>query len=152
MAIETVVWYNPSYTLPIYLVIKRKRYIENGDVGDKFDMRIADRDRQEEKGGKGPYNYTHESVLIAQRVCEWQELEDIVKAYAAHSRDREDVHRFTHPQDGGEWEDDDEVVLRVFLRLDAARDFITNDEYVQSRPWVPDYEGEIDIEDYEGNG
>lgn len=151
MAIETVTQYNPSYTLPLYIVIKRANRAENGDVGDKFDIRIEDKERQDEKGGKGPYNYMHESILIAQRICKWRELKDITKAYLAHSRDREDVHSFTHPSEDGEWKEDDEVMLRVFIRLDAARDFIINDEYVQNKSWIPDYRGEIDIEDYEGN-
>lgn len=146
MAIDSVELYNPKMGMPLYTCI-RKEGFNDFKVGDKYDIRIVDRPRQEEKDGRGEYNYMHECILIAKRECTWGELEDITKAFNAKARDRDEVLERTAPGDTKNLEDDDNVILAVYLRLDKAREFIMSDDEVVDPPWM-----DLDIEDYEGNG
>lgn len=152
MGIDTVQLYNPKMTLPVYTQIALPKH-NDYTVGDKYDIRIKDEDRQDEKEGMGEFNYIHECLLISKRECTWEELPDILKAFDGKSRDKDLVHGHTHPVKGTEWEDDDELVFLIYLRLDKAKEFILNDDEVVIPPWSDDKtKGGLTVEDYEGNG
>lgn len=152
MAIDTVQLYNPKMTLPIYTQIALPKH-NDYTVGDKYDMRIMDKERQQDKGGSGDYSYIHECLLIAKRKCTWGDLPDILKAFDGKAREKKLVHGHTHPLTGTMWEDEDDLIFLVYLRLDKAKEFILNDDEVVLPPWSEEKtEGDLTVEDYEGNG
>lgn len=154
MTIHTSIGYYPKMTLPIYTVIKRPKY-SGLEVGDKADVRVDDYDRQSDKEGRGDYNYIHEALVVGKRESTWSELEDMLKAFDANAQKREKVNRRLHPgdttMDEVGWADDDDVVVFFLLRLDAARDFILDNEVAYPQCSEDDL-GELSFEDYEGNG
>ena len=124
MAIETIQDYNQKYQLPVYTEVALPEH-NDYELGEKYDIRVEDSERQKEKGGKGPYNYIHESILIAKRRCLFGELEDVTLAFNARTQSRNEAVKDLSP--GEPLEDDREVVLLVFLRLDKVEGWVMGD-------------------------
>lgn len=122
MAIDSMKSYYPKLALPVYTKITDPKMNEY-EIGEKYDIRIRDSERQEEKGGEGVYNYIHEALLVAKRETTFGELEDILIAFDAHTPSRETAiqRMFPSPEDV---DDDKEVILAVFLRLDMVKEFV----------------------------
>lgn len=142
MAIETISAYVPKYALPLYTRITFPNH-NDYDVGEKYDIRVEDEERQKEKGGKGPYNYTHESLLIAKEEVRFGAVWDILLAFDGHSKSKEEAIERIFPE--GQLPDDDtQVVILIFLRLDRVKEWVESDTEVIHPP--------DSKSDYEGNG
>lgn len=125
MPIDELVKYWPKIKLPVYTKITDPKY-NDFDVGNEYRMRIEDPERLEEKDESGPYNYIHECILIAKEETQLSELSNLLIAFDAHTRDRDNA-LYRLGSDNETWGDDKNVVLLVFLRKDAAKEFITSD-------------------------
>ena len=134
--------YSPKHALPIYTKITPEGF-NDYTVGDKYDMRIDDSDRQNEKGGEGPYNYVHECLLISKEVMEFGDVPDILIAFDGYSKSREEALERISPGDTP-IENDRVIELLVFLRLDKAKEFIEEGHTPIEYPFRK--------EDVEGNG
>lgn len=141
MPIDTVRYYNPTMKEPVYVKITTPRQ-NTYDVFKEYRIRIAD----EEDGDEGPYNYIHEAVLISKEECEWNKVPDLLKGYVANTRDPNTALARIHPKgEDGSFDNDDEVVILVFLRKDKAKDLILSDNNV-----MDPQKGSIErIDDYE---
>lgn len=142
MAIDTAGEYVPEMNLPVYLKLTPPEQ-NSYELMKKYDVRIPDAPRQEEKGGSGPYNYIHECILVGKTELEWREVPDVLLAVLGHTVSRSDAVE-TVCVGEGEYEDDRELLLLSFLRLDRAQEFVQNGEEVIEPPFT--------VEDYEGNG
>jgi len=124
MAIETVRVYHPKMKHPLYArltVPERNDYT----VFNEYEIRVPD----EENGEEGPYNYVHDVILIAKQTVLWAELPGLLTGYVANTRDTEEAIRRIHPLgEDGSFDDDDELVLLVFMRTDATKNYILSDE------------------------
>jgi hypothetical protein len=142
MAIETVQQYNPKHKLPVYTHISLPGH-NDWSVGDKYDVRIQDKERQKEKGGSGPYNYIHEAVLIAKEQMKYGDVSRIMLGFDAHTTSKSEAEERIFP-DIEDMDEDTEVVVLVFMRLDRVKDFVTSGMDV--------IEPGFDKEQAEGNG
>lgn len=142
MAIDTLRSYGPKLALPLYTRITRER-VNDYKVGKKYEMRIEDPERQEEKGGRGPYNYTHPALLVGKEEYLFGEVPDVLLAFDAHTTSRSEAKDWLSPSDPG-YEDDTEVVVLFFLRLDETEEWVKGDGERIEAPFT--------VEDFEGNG
>lgn len=142
MPIGTVRRYTPKHSLPLYSRVVLRGH-NDWTVGEKYDMRVEDPDRQEEKGGRGPYNYTHEALLVGKEEMVFGDVPRILLAFDAHSQKKSECMERTFPSpekvDG-----DTEVTVLFLLRLDKTKEFILSDLEVIDPPFKK--------EDTEGNG
>lgn len=142
MAIDTLRGYVPKLALPLYTRITREHQ-NDYEVGKKYSMRVDDEQRQQEKGGKGPYNYTHEAILVAKEHMTLDEIPDILLAFEAHTSSRSEAIDWLSPSEGS-YDDEEELVVLLFLRLDKAVEWVRSGGQSQLPPFT--------VEDYEGNG
>lgn len=141
MPIETFEVYHPMMNLPVYLKLMPERHNDYQLMG-KYDVRIPDAERQKEKGGDGPYNYAHECILVGRQEITWREVPDALLAMLGHTDSRKEA-RETVCIGEGEYDDDRELLLLTFLRLDKALEWIKEDTDIVEPPFT--------VEDYEGN-
>lgn len=122
MPIDHMNRYYPKLALPLYTKIADPKMNEY-NVGEKYDIRLEDRERQHERGGTGPFNYIHEALLIMKEETTWGEIDDIVIAFDSHSVKRSEAEKrlFPHLE---KVEDDYGVEFCIFLRLDMVKDFV----------------------------
>jgi hypothetical protein len=126
MAIETIEWYHPKHKLPIYTRIVPPEQ-NSYEVGDTYEIRIEDPKRAEEKGDKRPYNYTHEAILIGVWSLTVSEIPGMLLALDANTSSRQEALNRTVP--GSEpYPEDREMAVLTFLRKDAAKEFVLNEE------------------------
>lgn len=121
MAIETTAAYVPKFQLPMYTMIRDPRF-NDYRVGDKYDIRIEDEERQEEKGGSGPYSYIHQALLVGKQEYEYGMLPDVLMAFDAHTKSRKDAREFICP--GDDCDEDRTFVVLFFVRLDKIPEWI----------------------------
>ena len=141
MPIDTEEVYTPQMNLPVYLKLippEQNSY----EMNKKYDIRIPDAQRQDEKGGEGPYNYTHECLCVGTQELTWSEVSDVLLAVLAHTPSRSEAIKTVCVGDG-EYDDTRELVLVTFIRLDRAKAWVENGEEVIEPPFT--------VEDYEGN-
>lgn len=121
MPIHTEETYDPVMNHPIYVSItipEQNKYT----LWDGYEIRIPD----EEGGDDGPYNYVYDAILVGKEVAEWGEVPDLLKGYTAKSKFPDEIEQNIHPLgEDGEFSDDDEVVVLIFLRKGATKKFIT---------------------------
>lgn len=146
MPIDELSKYWPKIKLPLYTKITDPRF-NDFTVGEEYDIRIEDPDRVEEKDGSGPYNYIHECILIAKEKLTISELPGLVLAFDAHSRNKNKALKRISP-DNEKWDNDKEIVLLIFLRKDAVKEYVTSDiEVLEDK----DITEEFNKEDAENN-
>mgnify|MGYP006273315255 CR=1 FL=1 len=141
MPIDTEKAYTPQMNLPVYLKLVPPRH-NDYEVNKKYDIRVADPDRQDEKGGDGPYNYAHECLCVGTQELKWREVSDALLALLGHTPSRSEAIE-TVCVGGEEYEDSRDLLLVTFLRLDRTKEWVTNSEEVIEPPFT--------VEDYEGN-
>lgn len=141
MPIESFEEYHPMMNLPVYLKLIPDRH-NDYSVMSKYDVRIPDAERQSERGGDGPYNYTHECLLIGKQELTWREVPDALLAMLGHTASRSEAIK-TVCIGEGEYDDGRELLLLTYLRLDKAHEWIEGDGDIVEPPFT--------VEDYEGN-
>lgn len=127
MAIDTFKYYHPKMKQLIYGKITTERQ-NDYTLFNEYEIRVPD----EENGDEGPYNYTHNTILIGKEVVEWSDVPDLFIAYTAKARDREEAVERIHPGKEGSFDSDDEVLLLLFMRVDEAKKFILNEEKIHT--------------------
>lgn len=141
MPIDTEEVYTPQMNLPVYLKLIPPEH-NNYEMNKKYDIRIPDAQRQDEKGGDGPYNYAHECLCVGTQELTWSEVSDVLLAVLAHTPSRSEAIETICIGDG-EYDGTRELVLVTFIRLDRAEAWVENGEEVIEPPFT--------VEDYEGN-
>lgn len=141
MPIDTEEVYTPQMNLPVYLKLIPPEH-NNYEMNKKYDIRIPDAQRQDEKGGDGPYNYAHECLCVGTQELTWSEVSDVLLAVLAHTPSRSEAIETICIGDG-EYDGTRELVLVTFIRLDRAKAWVENGEEVIEPPFT--------VEDYEGN-
>lgn len=126
MPIETMSGYYPKMALPLYTKITDPKY-NTFDVGEVYDMRVEDVRRSKEKEEGAPFNYTHQSLLVAKRELNVGEVEGPLLAFDTHTTDPREAGDRLVP---GDTPIDRDLVLLVFLRLDMAEKFVEDYEAV----------------------
>ena len=126
MAIDTLKHYHPLHQYPVYLKLVPPR--QNAyDVGEKYDMRLEDPERQEEKGGDGAFNYAHEALLVSVEEYKFGDVPNMLIALLGNSKSRTEA--LGNVCIGDEpYPEDEEVLLLTFLRLDKVKEFVENDK------------------------
>lgn len=138
MPIDTVTDYIPKYALPLYTKITSPE-MNDYTVGKEYEIRIDDPDRNEEKGGDGPYNYIHEVLLIGKREATWGELEALTLAFDAHTKRKDEA--IDRIATSNSIRTDEEVVVLFFLRKDKTKEWIQSDaEVIEPPTTVEEYE------------
>jgi hypothetical protein len=125
MPIDTHSGYYPLMKFPMYAKVTKPE-MNDYEVGNEYEMRIEDPERTEEKRESGPYNWVHDALLIAKENRRWGDVSDIEIALFGHSRDREEAVRRICVGDE-EYEDDEGVVILVFIRVDKAKEIVMED-------------------------
>lgn len=141
MVIETVRDWNQKLQLPVYTRISTPKQ-NDYTVGEKYDIRVEDKERQSELGGKGPFRYAHECLLIAKEEYPLAEVPDELLAFDADKASKSEA--VAEVMAASDYEDSDLVVVLVFLRLDKTKDWVLK-EFTPIDP-------ENGIESQEGNG
>lgn len=141
MALDTMSGYLEKLGLPLYIKISTQGH-NSWEIGKKYDIRIEDPERQEEKGGEGRYVYVHEALLIGVSEAETvEDIPDIVLAFNSCTRDRDKA--LEHIKSYIESEEN--LYILFLLRLDMAKEFI-----VDGLDSIP---REVDVKEAtEGNG
>lgn len=146
MPISTENEYVPQMALPSYLKLIPPEH-NDYEVNKKYDVRIPDHERQDEKGGDGPYNYAHECLCVGIQELKWREVSDVLLAFLGHTDSRSEAIK-TVCVGGEEYDEDRDLILVTFLRLQRTKDWIDNGEDVVEPPFtVEDYEGNSDPSD-----
>lgn len=142
MPIETVERYTPKHKLPIYTKIGLPGH-NDWEVGERYNVRVEDPKRREERGDTGPYNPLHEAVLIAKEQMVYGDLSRILFGFDSHTTSKSEAEErvFPNPDDVDE---DTDIVLLVFMRLDKVKEFVSSGMDV--------IEPGFSKEDAEGNG
>lgn len=143
MAIETVKWYHPQMRLPLWakLEVKERNLYK---VGKTYDIRVKDIQRQEEQGGEGPYNYTHQSVLVAKREVKYGDIDPVMLALLGNHKNPEEVKdRLSLGIDGDI--EDEELVLLIFMRIDKAKEMVVSDDEIIVGSFVKE---EVEADNY----
>lgn len=143
MPIDTLRDWYPKLQLPLYTRITTPEQ-NSYEVGGKYDMRVEDRERQEELGGRGPYTYPHEALLVAREEMKLEDIPDELLGFDTHNTSKKEAVREVFPADFYKGAYEREMVILIFLRLDATRDWVLG-EFDTIDP-------ENSIEAYEGNG
>lgn len=124
MAIDTVSGYFPKMRLPLYSKITSQNQ-NDYKVGETYEIRVEDKERENGEKSAGSYNYTHESVLVAKQEVTEDSIHPILLAFDGHSKKKSEATDRILP--GGEFRDDRDYVLLVFLRLDKAKEYVGSD-------------------------
>lgn len=139
MAIDTLKSYVPKLALPLFTRIIPPEH-NDYRVGNKYDMRIEDRERQQETGGRGNYYYVNECLLVGKEETTFGELDDLLMAFDAHTKSRGEAERFISPGDKI-MDDEREVVVLFFLRTDKAMEWIQSEaETIEPPTSVEEFE------------
>lgn len=146
MAIDTFSMYHPKMSLPVYTKVTDPRH-NDYQIGNVYEMRIDDEARAKKRNIKGPHNWLHEALLIAKRDCKFGELEDVILAFDAKTKSREEAIERISP-DIATWPDDKEVCLLIFLRVDKAKEFVTSEQDIIPMTFRKD-DAEQDLETLE---
>lgn len=141
MAIETENAYYPKHKYPIWPKITTPQ-MNDYTVGNKYDIRIEDKQRQRENGGAGPYNYAHEAILIHREDTVYGKVPPIIIAFASNTKSATKASKRLCPGEG-KFKEDDDVVLLLFARLDVMKDVVEGEDIIP---------GDFSKEDVEGNG
>lgn len=140
MGIDTLPNYHPLYQYPVYLKIVPPEH-NDYTVGDSYDMRIEDNDRQNAEEESGPYNYVHETLLVGIEEYEFGNIPPLMLALLGNSKNRGDALETVGIGEGG-YSDDREVLLLTFLRKDAAKELVESGEDI-----IPSSFGKESVED-----
>jgi len=124
MPIETVQRYNPKHKLPLYTQISLPGH-NDWNVGERYNIRVEDPDRQQEKGGMGAYNHLHESVLVCKEHMKYGDLSRILFGFDANTTSKSEAEERTFPKPD-EVDEDTDIVLLVFMRLDKVKEFVSS--------------------------
>lgn len=116
MAIDTIHMLHPKLALPVYTKIIGPRF-NSYTVGNIYEMRLSDEERAKERGQKPPFNYVHDSLLIAKEKMALEDVPDILLAFDKNTQMKDEAMNATFDNKG-------EVLVLVFLRLDKAKDFV----------------------------
>lgn len=128
MAIDTVSGYSPKMRLPVYTKITHENQ-NSYKVGDTYEIRIEDKERENGEKSAGQYNYVHESLLVAKEEIDPDEIHPVLLAFNGHSKMRSEAVERSFP--AGEVDEDKDYLLLVFLRLDKAKEYIESGmEYI----------------------
>lgn len=126
MAIDTEREYNPVLDHPLYTKIVPDDQNEY-ELWEEYEIRVPD----EERGDDGPYNYVFDAILVGIEKAKWGEIPPLLKGYTTDTRDAQEAIEKIHPFGAdGSFEDDDELVVLIFLRIDQTKEFITTDNDV----------------------
>ena len=118
MAIETHCVYMPQHALPVYVKLTDPRF-NDYKLWETYEIRY---DGEDEDG----FNYAHEAMLVGRTECEWGEVEPMLIALLGHSRDMEEAVKMSFPT-GSVPEDDRNMAVLTFLRLDKTKEFVLGD-------------------------
>lgn len=135
MPIDTEEEYDPLLEHPLYVKIIPEHQ-NTYKLWDKYEIRIPD----EESGDEGPYNYVFDAILVGKETELWGDIPNILKAYTARTRDGQEALERIYPLGAdGSFDNDDELAVLIFLRIDQTKKFITMDSDV-----LVAQEGDID--------
>lgn len=118
MAIDTISSLHPKLALPLYTKITHPR-MNDYKVGEVYEMRLNDPERARERGQKGPLHYVHECMLLSMQQMDIEQVPDILLAFDQLTTSRSEA-LDSIPDDNGE------VVILIFLRLDVAKGIVTD--------------------------
>ena len=105
--------YKGQYALPLYLIVTSESRAWM-DVGNHYYIGV---DRGDET------HWLHESICLGRlTVDSLDEIPDLVLAFAAETRDKDELMEFLEETKG----DDNQFWICPMLRVDAAKDFVIN--------------------------
>lgn len=122
MPIDRLEAYRPHHALPLYIKITDPKFNQY-DVGTVYDIQVEDTERARESDQDPPFNDVHKSLLVAKRELKFKDLHPLIMAFETNSRDTElAMDRIVGK--GIQPEDDDNIVMLIYLRIDKTKDFI----------------------------
>lgn len=107
--------------LPLYTQIDDPRF-NTYDVGEVYQIRIEDEERADETDQDGPFNYVHDALLVAKQEMKLGDLPGPLLGFDLNAQSASEAEDRYPP---GGTDDNRDVVLLVYLRLDKAKEFVS---------------------------
>lgn len=122
MAIDTVSMYHPAMKFPLWMKITTTHQ-NSYDLGNEYEIRIEDAERNRDKGGSGPYNYIHEAVLVGKWQTEVGDIHPIVLGFCGNTQSQKEAIQSIQGSSRG-LDSSSKVYVLTFLRKDIAKEMI----------------------------